>query len=270
METGKRTQLLVGIFLLFGLVTVMASIFMLGADRALFKKYARLHAHFDQVQGLAKGSVISLSGVVVGNVEDIEFMNETKSLNVIMKVEDQFLERIPRDSQVEIRTQGALGDKYVFIIPGTLGEKSASDGDQLRVSAPTDILGIFSERGKDTEKIFDIIHEVHKTLKAVNSENRIEKIMAHLTTISSNLNSTSEQTRKLSASFADGSPGEKLSRSLDKFENIMNKIDKGQGSLGALINDPTIHDRLKALLGSSSRKTDVKDLLRTSIEKASD
>jgi phospholipid/cholesterol/gamma-HCH transport system substrate-binding protein len=266
MESAKRAQMIVGIFLLVGLAVVMISIFSLGADRALFKSFSSIHARFEQVQGLARGSIVSLSGIVVGNVENIEFIND--KLDVTMKIEEKYVKRITEGSQVEIRTQGALGDKYVFIIPGRPDQPPVKDGAILTVARPSDIIGIFSERGKESEKIFDIIDELHKMVTAINDERRLEKIMTNMAAASENLNATAEKTKAMAAGLAEGSPQVRFNRSLEKFERIVDKIDRGQGTLGGLINDPAVHERLKTVLGANQRKNQVKDLLRTSIEKA--
>lgn len=269
MESTKRIQVIVGAFIFFGLVVILGTIFTLGADKALFKSYARLNAHFDQVQGLAEGSVVSLSGIVVGNVEEIGFSNEAKNLNITLKIEEKYLERITKGSQVEIRTQGALGDKFVFIIPGPRDEAPMKDGDILEVAKATDILGIMSERGQETERVFDIILELHKMVKTINDGEKLGLILNNMAEASANLNASTSEAKRITAGLAQGSPELRLNRSLEKFENIVDKIDRGQGSLGALINDPTVHERLKTLLGTTSpRKNAVKDLLRTSIEKS--
>jgi phospholipid/cholesterol/gamma-HCH transport system substrate-binding protein len=59
----------------------------------------------------------------------------------------------------------------------------------------------------------------------------------------------------------------KAETSMDKFDRVMTKIDKGEGTLGALITDSSIHDQLKTMLGGSQRKSQVKDMLRHSLEK---
>ncbi len=268
METQNRVQLIVGGFLLFGLVAIMTTIFMLGADRALFKNYVRLHAYFDQVQGLDRGSVVSLSGVAVGNIESIEFVNDKKSLDVTMKIEDRFLSRIPTGSQVEIRTQGALGDKFVFIIPGPASEKPVNDGAILEVATATDLFAIISERSKDAGKVFDIINELHKSTLTINGDRKLEKIMQNLSKATESLALTSQQAQQFTGSLSQADTGQRLTKAVERFDSIMTKIDKGQGSLGALINDPSVHDRLKTLLGGNVRKSQVKDLMRNSIEKA--
>ena len=73
MESNAKVQLKVGIFLAVGLVLLLGSIFLLGADKAFFRSYTTVHAHFEQVQGLAEGSVVSFSGITVGNIQKSKF-----------------------------------------------------------------------------------------------------------------------------------------------------------------------------------------------------
>ncbi|WP_295901894.1 MlaD family protein [uncultured Bdellovibrio sp.] len=267
MESHTSTQLKVGIFLAIGIVVILSSIFFLGADKALFTSYVRVHAHFEQVQGLSAGSVVSLSGVTVGNVEEITFLPEINSLDVKMRINENYIGRIRQGSQVEIRTQGALGDKFVFIIPGDPRGAVVKEGDILDVAKATDLFGIISERGNEANKIFDIITELQKITHTINSENRLGRIMGNLETATTHLTQTSKDAQKFMSEASSHGGGEKFAKSIDKLDAILTKIDKGQGTLGALINDPSLHNQLKSVLGGATRKNNIKNLLRTSIEK---
>ncbi len=267
MESHVSTQIKVGIFLTIGLFIILASIFFLGADKALFTSYVRVHAHFEQVQGLAVGSVVSLSGVTVGNVETITFLPEKNALNVQMKINENYIDRIRQGSEVEIRTQGALGDKFIFIIPGDPRAGNLKEGDILQVAKPTDLFGIIAERGNETSKLFDIINELHKITAAMNIDGRMVRIMNNMETASASFAKASQDSQKVMSQIATSNGGEKLTQSLDRLDSILGKIDRGEGSLGALINDPTLHNRLKSLLGGTNRKGHVESLLRTSIQK---
>jgi ABC-type transport system involved in resistance to organic solvents, periplasmic component len=270
MESPQAsTQLKVGIFLTVGIVTILLSIFFLGADKALFTKYTRLHAHFDQVQGLASGSVVSLSGVVAGNVEEIKFIEEKNALDVVMRIDSKFLPRIREGSQVEIRTQGALGDKFVFIIPGNPMSNPVREGSILEVAPATDIFGVLSERGSETSKIFDIIDELHKMVKTINSGNRMQHMFENLDSASQKLSQASLNADKFLTSMNGKDGGEKMRQSIERLNSILTKIDRGDGTLGALINDPSLHNQLKGLMGGGSKRdSHIKSLMRTSIEKA--
>lgn len=267
MESQHSTQIKVGIYLGIGIICILASIFFLGADKALFRRYVKLHAHFEQVQGLSVGSVVSLSGVTVGNVQDITFRPDENKLDVTMSVDSKYINRIRKNSEVEIRTQGALGDKFVFIFPGDPREPEAKDGEVLGISKPSDLIGVISERGSEAGKLFDVIDEVYKMAKTMNSENRMGKIMNNFEVASANLAQTSKDAQKIVATFNSGNAGDKLHHSVEKLDSILTKIDKGEGTLGLLINDPSVHNQLKSYLGGTQRKNHVKSLLRTSIEK---
>jgi phospholipid/cholesterol/gamma-HCH transport system substrate-binding protein len=268
METTLKNQIKVGVFLVLGIIVTMGSIFMLGANKSLFSKFSHLYAEFENVQGLARGSVVSLSGVVIGNIESIDFVSEKNLLRVNMKIEKEYLPRVFKGSQVEIRTQGALGDKFIYVIPGDPRAEPVNDGDVLSIAKSTDILNVLSERGKETEKVFDIINEVYKLTKTLNHENQIGNTLANMNQASKDFKIISERSLKMVNEFTEGkSASLQVKNSIDKLNNILGKIDRGEGTLGALINDSSLHDQLKSLVGGSQRKNHVKSLMRTSIEK---
>lgn len=268
MESHSSTNIKVGIFLAIGIIVILASIFFLGADKALFRSYVRLNAQFEQTQGLAQGSVVSLSGITVGNVESITFSSEKNLLNVRMRIDAEFFDRIRQGSEVEIRTQGALGDKFIFIIPGDASGAPLKENDVLPVARATDLFGVISERGGESSKIFDIINELHITVKTLNSGNRLNTTLNNLEKASGHLTATGKQAEVFMNKMTESNGPEKMRHSIEKLDSILSKIDRGEGSLGALINDPSIHNQLKSMLGGSPRKNSIKSLIRTSIEKS--
>jgi phospholipid/cholesterol/gamma-HCH transport system substrate-binding protein len=64
----------------------------------------------------------------------------------------------------------------------------------------------------------------------------------------------------------DGDTAKDLSQSVRSLASVLNKIDNGNGSLGALINDPTLHNRLTKFLGGEPRQQYLKSLIRKSIQ----
>jgi phospholipid/cholesterol/gamma-HCH transport system substrate-binding protein len=267
MENNTQNQLRVGLFLAAGLVAVLVTILLLGGDRALFKKHVTIYATMDNVQGLNKGSVVSVSGFTVGNIKEIKFSSERKALVLKMKIQEEFIGRITKGSSADIRTQGALGDKYVYIAPGEPNEKPLEDGDFLETAKSTDLMGIISEKGGEATKIFDIIDEIHRLTKIINADGRSEKIITNLVEASQNFKQTADETKKLVAELRGENPA-KVREAVNHLNNVLAKIDKGEGTLGALINDPTLHERLKVIIGADSRKQSIQSLIRNSIDKS--
>jgi phospholipid/cholesterol/gamma-HCH transport system substrate-binding protein len=269
MESSAKNQMKVGIFVLVGTLLVIVSIFSLGGSRNIFTPTSTLHAHFPSVSGLNVGSVISLAGVNIGNVTSIQFRPEENKLDVTMTIETRFLSRVTEGASVEIRTQGALGDKFIYIIPGGIDSPPVADGATLALSTAPDLMAIVAEKGGEAGKIFDVISEVHKLMKTINDDQRAEKIMANFAEASASLKLSAIESQKLMVEMRSQNVA-KINDSVEKFNRILTKIDSGEGTLGALINDSTVHEQIKGMLGGSSRKKTMKSLLRTSIEKGTD
>lgn len=266
MALQDSRQFKVGVFVSLGILLVIGSIFILGGSRSFFTSHVIIHARFDSVQGINVGSSVSLSGIPIGNISKIDFLKQENMLDVTMTIEASFLPRIVEGSTVEMRTQGALGDRYIYINPGDPSKPSIKEGDTLEANKGGDLMGIISERSGEAGKIFDIIAEVHKVVKAMNDGNRTEKIFSNLAEASVQLNKTSHDSQVLMAELRNqNSP--KIRSAIEKLDRILTKIDSGEGTLGALINDSSIHDQIKTMVGGSVRKKSMKNLIRGSIEK---
>lgn len=249
METRKQLMM-TGIFLAIGVVVVLMTILMLGGDKILFQKNAHIFVKFDQVQGLNQGAVVSLAGLPIGNVDGFDFDPATNRIRVSLRIKADQLKKLSMGTLAEIRTQGALGDKYIYIIPGKTDQDRLTDGSEIQTAKSTDIMAILSEKGNETEKVFEIIKEIHILTKTINQDNKVGRIM-------DNLESGSAALSKVAAS---------AETSMAKFDRVMTKIDKGEGTLGALISDSSIHDQIKSILGGSQRKSQVKSMLLRSVD----
>jgi phospholipid/cholesterol/gamma-HCH transport system substrate-binding protein len=271
MEWSRSHQIKVGLFVVIGSFITLFSIFLLSGNRSLFGNSKILYAKFDQVQGLAAGSVVSLSGIVVGNIRTIEFTDDSK-LRIVMQVNGDHFDRIKEGSFVEVRTQGALGDKFLYITPGPLENPTVKEGAVLDSAKASDLMGIIAEKGPEANKVFEIINEVHKLTRTFNEGGRTEKILNNLVEASNNFKSASADGKILISEWRGEFGKEKMSKlttSFDKLDKILSKIDRGEGTLGALVNDPTLHESLKSALGVNQRRKTMKTIIRSSIEKSS-
>ncbi len=46
-----------------------------------------------------------------------------------------------------------------------------------------------------------------------------------------------------------------------RLNSILAKIDRGEGTLGLMLNDPTLYEELKLLVGGANRSTVVRSLI---------
>ncbi|MBI4308721.1 MAG: MCE family protein [Candidatus Omnitrophica bacterium] len=107
-----------GLFFVTGLVLVGASVFFIGLDRGLTQPKFTVIALFDEVGGLVEGSPIRISGVNVGLVGGVDFLDEPiegRSLKVTMNIYKKYEFPFRKCSRVSIKTEGVLGQKLVEI-----------------------------------------------------------------------------------------------------------------------------------------------------------
>lgn len=263
MEQQKQHLIRSGAFVLLGFIVIAFSIISLGGDRWFFSKKSVIYVDFSEAQGLASGSVVSLAGLTIGNVTDLDLTSETNKVRVSLKIEDKYLNKLTTEATAELRTQGALGDKYVMIITRPGEGQVLQSGAVLQTQTAKDIFGVISERGQEADKVFEIIKEVHQLTRTLNEQNRVESMIKNFHEASSEMKATAKETRLLISSLRNDS-GPKLTDSVTKLDRILTKIDSGEGTLGALINDSSVHDSLKSVLGGSDRKKNMKDLIRSS------
>jgi phospholipid/cholesterol/gamma-HCH transport system substrate-binding protein len=252
------TKLKVGIFLAAGLIVLSISVFMLGANKSIFQHSYRIITYFDSVQGLNTGAVVSLAGVKIGNVETIDYDMDKNLVRVVFLMNASYAKKTKSDSIVEIRTQGALGDKFLYITPGITGTPIENRAE-LKSEYGNDLLSVLNKRGSESEKLFDAINNLNKILKGMADQNKLPGLISKLDQAAGNLNDSSVKIKQALGT-------NRLEKSLVKMDNILEKIDNGQGTLGALINDRSIHERLKTILGAGQKQQQVKSIIKSSVD----
>lgn len=107
-----------GIFFVFGILLVGVCVFLIGLDRGLTQKKFEVISLFKEVGGLRSGAPIRISGVNVGVVKEVDFLDEpvaNRSLKVTMNIYKKYEFQFRQCSRISIRTEGVLGQKLVEI-----------------------------------------------------------------------------------------------------------------------------------------------------------
>ena len=268
MESTTKTDLKVGIFMAIGIFLFSLSVLLLGGNNVIFKRYYDLKVRLKQVEGLAEGSIVSLAGLNVGNVSEMRFSAKDNKLVVTLHIDRSFQNRIREGSTAEVRTQGALGDKYVFINPSGDDGPVLKSGQYIKAESGGDLFSVISNKTNSIKHLFDVIDQMNKLMTAINGNNRSLHLMNNLVSASRELKESARQIN-LMITHVDAKNHEgqsQLRASVYHLSHILKKIDDGRGTLGALINDPTISERIKELLGPSPRHHYLKGLVRDAIE----
>ncbi len=265
MNSKGATEVKVGIAVGAALLLFIVTVVLLGGNKSMFSSTYILKVPFDHVDGLNPGSLVRVNGYQVGSVHDIQFSAEDQKIIVYVKILKKFQSRITKDSEASLRTQGALGDKYVAIETLTFNGEPLKDGDSVRVEESPDIFTTISQRSGDLGKIFDILKDFREFSKTLNKDGRSDHIMENLTSASKHMDQAMVQF-ELAIKDLRGDDQKNLKKISNHIESILEKIDNGNGTLGELINDPTIHDKIKEILGGSKRNDYMKSLIQKTIQ----
>lgn len=221
----------------------------MGGGNGILSSGLTLYGRFAHVKGLHFGSEVSLSGLRVGTVKKISLApDNTKELIVELSINKTGAERIRKDSVARVVTQGVLGDKYIEISIGDPTSPPMNSGDFIETSELEDIFTKGGSLVDDISKQFVKGGELNSLLKNLN------RVAVNLQTITSDL----QKGPGLGKEILYGSSGKKLNESISHLESILSKIDRGQGTLGGLIQDPTVYEDLKTIVGGAKRSSILK------------
>lgn len=234
-----------------------------GGDRLV------VHALAPEAGAITQGTPITLLGVEVGSVGKVILRPD----HVVMELVVSFDGQLPRDTRGEIKTSGFLGANVLALVPGvstdilssgdtitatpapglndlagTLGDQATRVLEQTRrllsdslisnvhstagslAAGMEDVQTLLDRQAVALEGLIQSLHEAAQELAAAAGSPEVDRTLASIDTL----------TVRLSAAAAD------LDSSSESLASILRKVDEGDGTLGKMVNDGDLYDRLTA------------------------
>lgn len=254
MDRKIANNMIVGVIVTVGFLGFLFIIFNLGGGAGLFSRTYPLLVRFKQVKGLHYGSEVSLAGLRVGVVRGITVAKDNpKELVVELAISKDHQDRIREDSVAALRTQGVLGDKYVELTLGSPEFPALKPGSPIRSEDQEDI---FTKSG-------NLVSEVKRHFEKGGD---VDVLLKNVSALVINLNSLAlavRQEKSLLHEVFYGESGKKLASATTHLSEVLRKVDQGEGSLGALLNDPTVYEDIKTLFGGAKRSSILRYFMRS-------
>ena len=128
---------------------------------------------------------------------------------------------------------------------------------------------LLTDRQDGVARVVDLIKELHLFVASINQGGHSGAMMRNMADASAKFKSTLTQLDGLLGDVRSNIPQDKkLQQAMISLANVLEKIDKGQGTLGQLVNDPSLHQSLKSFLGGSPRNKYMKDMIRETIQQS--
>lgn len=246
----------------------------------LFTTYKKYCAIYTNVDGLVPSNPVLLSGFKVGQVDKMEYTEDnTSRILVTLRIRKDVF--VSKSTKANIVTGDLLGSKSVMLEYGE-DKTPANKGDTLPSELKTSLasqVGPLKDKAESLIQSLDsVAHGLHRLLNGssgnsltnalknfeetsaslnmlVSSEkSKLRMMIDNAESISHNLKNNNEKLTNIIDNFSqisDSLVKANISRTiinanktLEETSAIMGKINKGEGTLGLLINNDSLYNRL--------------------------
>ncbi|MEM7645310.1 MAG: MlaD family protein [Pseudomonadota bacterium] len=247
----------------------------------------RVWFEIENAGGLIKKSPVNVAGIRVGMIEDIKLKNGRAIVE--MAIRPDVL--LTQSSKIEIRANGILGDKHVEIIPGSGNDPVLNNSEQIMVvedNASIDrLVGEVSKITKSLSQVVDNIRDategddskpVGKIVKNIevltgdlaglvrDKKDEVADLIDNLNNITATLDEmiNDESDEGFQARFNNSMA--RLESALGNIDDISGKINRGEGTIGRLVNDEETVEELNTAIAGINSFIDAGSKIQTSFD----
>lgn len=276
-------ELKIGLVVLFAIFIGYMG-FRIMKDEPIFSQVNVLYTKFDTVEGLIRGSNVYLNGFKIGTVREMQYLVQEDSALITLNITENI--QLPKGSMAQLASPDFLGSSTIRIIKSNSSE-SLEWGSYLKGIQKEGLLNTFTDRGtaisdsvavtitllneklraldflnqQSSNDIGSALSNVKQTsdylLEAVTSNSdeltdmigSAKRSLETIENISDSSRASIEQSIKnlelLSVEMSQLT--RELSATSTTLNSVLEKMDRGEGSLGLLLNDPSLYENVDSL-----------------------
>lgn len=231
--------------------------------------------------GVKSTDPVLVGGVRIGKVEAVTLDNLTPI--VTLRIDEPY--EIPEDSQVEVISRSVMGERSInvrkgisakMIPPGGMVEGTAAPGISDMFTQVDSVTVTFQdllrnanilldpEREKSIKSsltgMHDLTVELRKTLQRESAQ--FNRVLANMDSLVVNAKNLGESEKAKVSSTLDNlaSTSGRMSSMMDELQttttaldNIITRIDRGEGTLGKLVQDETLYEDVVGVAANMDR-----------------
>lgn len=260
-------------------------------DLPLFRGTYTLNTTFDDAGGLTEGSSVRVNGVRVGAVDEVELDPRANRVRIQFHVDRAI--SVPEGSHVTLGGIAALASIHMNIHLGPPSNDRVEEGGFIPGTASTGLVEMVTERGPEiADQVNDVLTnanrtfgevevlldgvdgEVQQTLiafrRAANTlegtlraeQETLHRTLMNLERFSGDMSAfsgTSSDTLSMAVQRLNNSMGrleaslERVEGTTDTLDEVLDKINNGDGTMARLINDPSVYAQLDSSLAAMNR-----------------
>ena len=257
----RWSQFKVGMVALTALAIVAVLIFLLTGRKGLFERDIILRTYMDDASGMQKDTPVRLNGITVGYLYALQLTGSRdprRAVEFIMKIQEQYLSKIPVDSVAGVSASNLLGDKFVNITKGRSAQH-VKDGDEIPSLQAQDIPQLMGQMASVLQSLQTIVKRVDDLLAGVEQgKGNIGKLLKD-EELYNRLNGIASEGQRLLADVRGGRGTlskllyddalyQEIRAPVKRIDAMLADLQAGQGSAGKLLKDPALYDEARKLI----------------------
>lgn len=252
MKSNSGQNLKLGLLIVAGLVIFTLGIFFIGNKQNLFGDSIMLSSVFKNVNGLQPGNNVRYSGVKVGTVKEIKFLNDTAiCVDMLLKRESGNL--IKYSAVATINSDGLVGSMVLNILPNSEpSSRTIKEGDTLESLSQVATADMLNTLNKTNENAALLTADL---LKITNSINAGEGVLGNLLkneTLAKNIQESAANLNETTNSARAG---------IHKLNSILNQVDYENSLAGLLLSDSTTQQSFSSIIEDlKTTSSQIKDI----------
>jgi phospholipid/cholesterol/gamma-HCH transport system substrate-binding protein len=269
MVTGrdkKKRTFRVGIFALIAFFILLITIFVLGDKQQLFSSTFSIYTTFKTVQGLKSGAFVTLNGIKIGTVNNVQLKQDTATyVRVDMQIDGDYRNFIKTSTLAVISQTGLIGDKEIDLELADPTAPVVADGGHIHSEEPTDYTAIFDEARVAVRNAQSITSSIDTLfLRFRRGEGTFGKLLTdetaydNLVKVTNSTDQLVQQTNKQLGAISGtlNAAAANVNDITVESRKLVADIGNGKGTVGALLYDRSLYDSLTSLTGTLTKAAD--------------
>jgi phospholipid/cholesterol/gamma-HCH transport system substrate-binding protein len=212
----------VGLFFLLGIALTWVTFETLSGGKVFKDQGYHVVAGFETLKELKNGDEVRMAGVKIGEVETTRLAG--RRAEALLRINPDV--KIKSDATATIVMAGLIGTNYIAIDLGTDAAPDLADGAEIRTKSSPDLNAVMSQIGELGKKLEGALGNIGGALSGDGRSPGIIQKVDQLVT----------ENR------------ENIAKTTSNLQQITDKVNRGEGTLGRLVNDPQLYTELQTTL----------------------
>lgn len=244
---------------------------------SILKNTKTLYVVYEEVEGLISGAKVSINGLSVGKISEIDFLDNSTKILVTMDVRPEL--DFSTESTAMLYETGLIGGKAISLVPVFNSKSVVKNGDTLQAAVKPGLTELINRQIEPLQaKIESMLTSADSLFAGVShvldndTQTDLKKTLENLSITTNNMNkaslaavkildanqeslnhtfsnikATSDNLKSITNSISNAQLSHTIksfAETVDGLNKIVSAIESGSGTVGKLIQDKTLYENL--------------------------